>query len=139
MSDWNSTENRLRTWVPRQPSPEIRQAIFGPGRAEASPGFADVVRWVAPALGCLLLAISSLDSHLPGADSLTLAATNHVMPPHSATLREGTSLPLGASGPGRHSGVNSVPCRSVEWVMGARASAARPASILISDTNTLIQ
>jgi hypothetical protein len=135
MTNWNQVQP-LRKWKPRQPSPEVYRRIFG---REPEPvislDFRDLSRWLVPAVGCFLLVMGSLSTHLPARYS-QMAATNLVLP---ALTRESPAAAL--PGALAHSEVNSYPAKSYEWSFGARTSTAASVggAILISYTNKLIQ
>jgi hypothetical protein len=122
-------------WKPRQPSRKVYRRIFGAEReGEVDFGLRDFSRWLVPAFGCFLLLVANLSTHLPGRNSLQLAATN--LPSFSEHVSMAT-LP----GAEQHSEVNSYPAREYEWSFAARHSTAAMAagSILVSYTNKLIQ
>lgn len=70
MNEWNFEENRLKQWIPRSTSPQLRKCIFDTSRvkespnsgvtemakqvwrvSEARPRAISLYRWLAPALG----------------------------------------------------------------------------------------
>jgi hypothetical protein len=58
----NLLENQLRSWRPRRPSPKLSQKLFrSSGAAEARLS----VRWLAPAMACLFLALTIVNQE-PG-------------------------------------------------------------------------
>ena len=135
MSEWNPLE--LRKLTPRRPSPELRARIFG---VEPQPAAAirfdlgELTRWIVPALGCFLLVMASLSSHLHPRYGLELAATNFVLP--SLTEEGPTQLPPSST---KHSVMNSIPAKTLEWNFGPATAATSMGTILISYTNKLIR
>src|SRR5262245_47910711 len=120
MSDWNSLESDLRRWTPRQPSPELRQRIFGvPPRAATPPiRFADFTQWLVPVFGCFLLVVGTLSSRYPSHEAFPLAAaTNMLLSENSAAYNEAV---IAASAD--HSDKNSLPVPRLEWSFGNRSS-----------------
>jgi hypothetical protein len=54
--EMNYLENQLRSWQPRRPSPRLKRRLFG---AEDSREAAILsLRWLAPAVACLFLALT---------------------------------------------------------------------------------
>src|SRR5258708_21166754 len=75
MKEFDNLEARLRSWKPRQPSPAIKQNLFGsPGSATALDAYSGLgewftLRWLAPAMACLVIALMTTaqrDPHFPG-------------------------------------------------------------------------
>jgi len=56
-------ENQLRSWQPRRPSPRIKRKLFGATSAGESGGLS--LRWLAPAMACLFLALTIINQE-PG-------------------------------------------------------------------------
>ena len=54
-NEMNLLENQLRSWQPRRPSPRLSRRIFG---ASAGNDTGLALRWLTPALACLLLAVT---------------------------------------------------------------------------------
>ena len=134
MSSLNPLE--LEKWKPRQPSPKVFTRVFGHEPEGVAFHLRDLSRWLVPAFGCFLLVMGSLSTHLPSRYSLYSTETNYVLPPLTEEMSVAT-LP----GAQQHSGVNSYPARSYEWILATRFStgAAETGSMLISHTNKLIQ
>jgi hypothetical protein len=135
MSEWNPLE--LRKLTPRRPSPELRARIFGiePQAAAAiSFDLRELSRWIVPAFGCFLLVMASLSDHLHPRYGLELAETNFVLP---ALTDEGSAqLPPSST---KHSVMNNIPAKTLEWNFGPATAATSMGSILISYTNKLIR
>jgi hypothetical protein len=49
-------ENQLRSWRPRRPSPRLKRKLFGAPDPGESGGLS--LRWLAPAVACLFLALT---------------------------------------------------------------------------------
>ena len=135
MSDWNPLE--LRKLTPRRPSPELRARIFASdSQPAAAIGFdlRELTRWIVPAVGCFLLVMASLSTHLHPRYGIALAETNFVLP----SLNEERA---GVIPPSRtqHSMMNSIPAKTLEWNFGPKSAATSVGSILISYTNKLIR
>jgi hypothetical protein len=135
MSDWNPLE--LRKLTPRRPSPELRARIFGtetPQAAAISFDLRELTRWIVPAFGCFLLVMASLSERLHPRYGLDLAETNFVLP---ALTEESTGM-VPPSSAAKHSAMNSIPAKTLEWSFRPRA-ATSVGTILLSYTNKLIQ
>ena len=133
MSNWNLD---LQKWKPRQPSPELRSQIFG-AESEAprvSFDLGELSRWFLPAFGCFLLVMASLANHLQPHYGMELAATNFVMP--SLTEDPGSAVPPSSA---RHSLMNAVPAKTMEWNFGTRPAGSSMGTLLSSYTNKLIR
>ena len=139
MSDWNPLE--LRKWNPRQPSPELRAKIFAAESAESTAGGAvafslgDVTRWIVPAFGCFLLAVGGLSSHVHTRYGAQLAAETATVFPLLSEA-SGGQLPPEST---KHSVMNSIPARRLEWIYGPRTAATSASTLLISYTNKLMR
>ena len=134
MSEWNL---ELRKLTPRRPSPELRARIFGAdsqAAAAVSLDLRELTRWIVPAFGCLLLVMASLSSHWQPRYGLELAETNFVMP--SLTDDGPAQFPQSST---KHSVMNSIPAKTLEWNFGPATAATSVGSILISYTNRLIR
>jgi hypothetical protein len=135
MSDWNPLD--LRKWKPRRPSPELRARIFG-SETQTSGVVAfdlrELTRWIVPAMGCFLLVLGSLSSHLQPHYGIDLAATNFVLP----SLDDDAVASVPPSSSTKHSVMNSIPAKTVEWNFGPKTAATTMGTILISYTNKLI-
>jgi hypothetical protein len=125
----DSTEQLLKAWPLRQPSPGLRQRIFvsKPDAAEFARGpldLAGLMRWLVPALGCFVILMG-----------MALDPTTHI--------------PSGALGPlaGQHMSFamaeghgdcvkNRIPAKTFEWTFGQRSSSSSD-SFVGSDTNML--
>jgi hypothetical protein len=95
----------------------------------------ELTRWIVPAFGCFLLVMASLSSHLHPRYAVDLASTNFVLP---SLTEEGTGqFPQSSST--KHSVMNSIPAKTLEWNFGPRTAATSMGTILISYTNKLIQ
>src|SRR5688500_4906881 len=134
MSSLNPLE--LEKWKPRRPSPKVFTRVFGHEPEGVAFHLRDLSRWLVPAFGCFLLVMGSLSTHLPSRYSLHLGDTNYVLPPLSEEMSVAT-LP----GAQQHSGVNSFPAKSYEWILATRASTdvVGAGSMPISHTNKVIQ
>jgi hypothetical protein len=133
MSNWNSIQNELRKWTPRQPSPELRSRIFGKQAEAIRFHLPDFSRLLAPVFACFVLVMATLSTRMHEHDAFRRAATNDLLPGFD---RQNNQLVLAQSI--NHSGVNAVPVKRMEWNFGA----ARPVAIgaaLVSYTNKLIQ
>lgn len=138
MNDWNCLEKDLRTWTPRQPSPELHERIFGAAAAPSTPrsaiGLADFSRWLVPAFGCFLLVIGTLSSRHPVHEVFPLAATNLLFPGNRTAYND-----VVVAARADHSDINSLPARRLEWSFGGGAGTATFGSMLVAYTNKLIQ
>jgi hypothetical protein len=148
MSDWNSLETQLRTWKPRQPSPELRERIFAPHavvRASIPGGTAapvgevpirvgELFRWLVPALGCFLLVAATLSTRNPVHEPPRFNGTNFTL---AQANSEEASL-IFAQHPD-HSDINAVPERHFEWSVGIPVIKPSVTAQIISYTNKLIQ
>jgi hypothetical protein len=97
----NLLENQLRSWQPRRPSPRINRKLFGAASPGETAGLS--LRWLAPAVACLFLALtivnqepglSSSSRHQPlmGLVSSNLSCTN-ILPENHPAGRNGISPP----------------------------------------------
>ena len=145
MSDWNSLETQLRTWRPRQPSPELRERIFArpavarPAVSAAAPGersfrVGELFRWLVPVLGCFLLVAATLSTRNPAREPARVIGTNFTLAQANC---EEASL-IFAQHPD-HSDINAVPERHFEWSVGLPVIKPSVAAQIISYTNKLIQ
>jgi heme A synthase len=62
MNNLNELEKHLRGWTPRRPAARLEARIFG---RTASPDFAAAaaLRWLAPAMACLLFSLVALQGN----------------------------------------------------------------------------
>lgn len=131
MKHLNPVENILAGLKPRDPSPELRGRIFKPAPARpevpALFAFTDYLRWVVPAVSCLVLALVSLDPVHP--NPYEIAGTNDLLP-ETHKAQYSAYLP-GAS---FHSPMNSVPVTRVESRV---APAASSTFAILQFTNSL--
>ena len=123
----DSSEQVMKEWRLRQPSPELRRRIFAPepaGAAVMAEGqfdFTLLLRWLVPAVGCFAM----------------------VMLTHSEATAPAAMEPLGGeqqlafSTATRHTSMNNVPTTTVEWTFG-RASSSNNDSYVRMVTNELI-
>lgn len=56
-------ENQLRSWQPRRPSPKLKRKLFGAAGPDEAGGLS--LRWLAPAVACLFLALTIVNQE-PG-------------------------------------------------------------------------
>ena len=122
----------MKEWRLRQPSPELRSRIFAPERAEAVGAvhgaesrfdFTVLMRLLAPAVGCFVLVTATL-SHPE------MRSTDASEPLSGQQLAFSTAT--------RHTSMNNVPAKTVEWTFG-RASSSNNDSFVRMVTNTLIK
>ena len=137
MNEWNPLQ--LRKWKPRPPSPELRARIFASEPQVTADGavafsLGEITRWIVPALGCFLLVMASLSSHIHPRYALHLADTNFALP--SLTDEHAGQLPPEST---KHSVMNNIPARTLEWNYRPISAATSMGTILISYTNKLIQ
>jgi hypothetical protein len=98
--EMNLLENQLRSWQPRRPSPKFKRRLFGVANSSGAEGIS--LRWLAPAVACLFLALTILNQepglsasssrHEPmmGLISSNLSYTN-ILPGNRPTGRNGVS------------------------------------------------
>ena len=124
----DSTEQVMKAWQPRQPSPALRRRIFAAEPVEFSRApldWAAFTRWLVPALGCFLVfAGMALDpsTHVPG--SFARPSSQQV------------AYSVEAERKGWGGAKNTVPAKSLEWTV-ARPSVSSSDSFVRSDTNSL--
>ena len=135
MNDWNPLD--LRKFKPRQPSPELRARIFATEQSVGAIAFdlRELTRWLVPAFGCFLLVLGSLSHHWNPRYAVDLASTNLVLP----SLDEEHPSVLPPPSAHKHSGVNGVPAKTLEWNYRPHSAVTSMGTILISYTNKLIQ
>lgn len=84
-------EHQLRSWTPRQPSEKLETKLFGAlTRPSIRPAMSrECLRWLSPALGCLLLTVAILRRENPQllmnrepASLLTGLSANNPSTPH---------------------------------------------------------
>ncbi len=70
MDEMNPLENRLQSWTPRRPSPEIARRLFGPAeKTSLRPARrAGAWNWLSPVAACALTMLVAVHtaSHAPG-------------------------------------------------------------------------
>jgi hypothetical protein len=81
-----------------------------------------------------LLVLGSLSHHWNARYAVDLASTNFVLP---SLAEEHAVVPPPSSQ--KHSGVNGVPAKTLEWNYRPRSAVTSMGTILISYTNRLIQ
>lgn len=135
MKNWNFIEDQLGEWVPRSPSPKLKQRLFTATEREVEPGFYnlhDLSRWLVPAFGCFMLVLSSLSSRFQESHHL---ASNAVVGSISPIAAESNFFNRVAE----HSDINSVPFKRLEYNFGARAPLTFTGAYLVSHTNRLME
>lgn len=74
MKETNSLEMQLRSWVPRRPSPALKERIFG---KQTGPSVLQLtglaLRWLVPAAACALLAATVFNQE----NGMPISATRH--------------------------------------------------------------
>ena len=127
----NSTEQTMKAWQPRRPSPELRARIFvseelatTPASAPVEFDWAGLTRWLAPAVGCFALLIG-----MSGNPETRL-------PLGSIGSISGQELAISIAAGHRDFPKNNVPSKSLEWTFGAPSSSSND-SFTGSETNTL--
>lgn len=79
MKEFDNLENQLRSWKPRQPSPSVKQNIFGSAVSStaidpyAGLGEWFTLRWLAPAMACLVIALLTVSQRDPRFQGMTTA------------------------------------------------------------------
>src|SRR5689334_14437031 len=118
----DSTEQMMKGWRPRQPSPGLRNRIFASDAASTPTtaalrvfDLASLMHWLVPALGCFVLVTGTLN-HPDFHTSLSARESNLA----SAVVY----------------GVNKVPATTLEWTFG-QPSISSNDSFLRTETNTL--
>lgn len=127
-------ENQLKDWKPRGPSPELKKRIFTAPAAtvpEAGVTFSlsDFTRWLAPAMGCFMLAVATLD---PGTTQPFLIGSTNDLLPESNKARYSAYVAARMF----HSEMNSVPVTRVEMNFGGGV-AAKAQGVLQLTTNLM--
>jgi hypothetical protein len=125
----DSTEQLMKAWRLRQPSPGLRERIFVSESAPADFArgpldWAGLTRWLVPALGCFAILVGmALDprTRIP-AGAMEPLAGQHT----SFAMAEGHGDCI----------KNSIPAKNLEWTFGRRSSPSND-SFVGSDTNTL--
>jgi hypothetical protein len=120
----------MKGWRPRPASAGLRNRIFACEAEQARTAayarerfdVAALTRWLAPALGCFILATATLVQ--PDA------------PARAASLGPVEGREMAFSIATGHSGHNNIPATAVEWTFG-RHSASNSDSFVGSETNQL--
>lgn len=98
--EMNLLENQLRSWQPRRPSPKLKRRLFGSAGSRDGNGLS--LRWLAPAVACLLLALTIVNQEprlaagfagrepMLGVVSSNLSYTN-ILPGGHPSVRNGIS------------------------------------------------
>lgn len=126
----DSTEQVMKAWQPRQPSPGLRQRIFAtePQPVEIRGGHVDwasFTRWLVPALGCFVVfAGIALDPSIQTRGAFAAPSGHQV------------AYSIEANRTGWGGAKNTVPARSLEWTV-AQPSRSSSDSFVGSDTNSL--
>src|SRR6186997_2051772 len=134
MRNWDSNEDQYRKWIPRRPSPELRQRIFGkPALAGAAARtISDFSRWLVPAFGCFVLVVGGLTQHV----------SEHVAPARETNLfsaQNGQKSRIMLAEARQHSEINALPTTRMERSIEGSPLPPPGQSTLISHTNQLIQ
>ena len=124
----NSTEQVMKAWQPRQPSPALRRRIFAAEPVEilrAPLDWAAFTRWLVPALGCFVVFTGmALDPSMQATGSFTTPAGQQV------------AYSVEAERKGWGGAKNTVPVKNLEWTVSG-PSVSSSDSFLGSDTNSL--
>jgi len=126
-----STEQVMRGWQPRQPSPGLRKRIFASDRApvefaRAPLDWAGFMRWLVPAMGCcVVVAGIALDP-----------STNIPSGAKAPVVAQQVAYSVEAGRKGWGGSKNTVPKKNLEWTFGFRSSSSSD-SFVGSDTNML--
>src|SRR5687767_1987333 len=122
----DSTEQVMKAWQPRQPSPALRKRIFATEASavevrRAPMDWADFTRWVVPALGCFMVfAGMALDPSMQASGGFAAPSTHQVA----------YSIEAGRTGWG--GAKNTVPAKNLEWTV-AQPSRSSSDSFVGSD------
>src|SRR5215468_11479665 len=106
-NEMNQLENKLRSWQPRQASPKLKRKLF-PGAATTHRTIALSLGWLAPAVACLLLALTIVSQE--GSLSAGSRHGEPMMGLISSNLSYTNVLPGG-----RSQGRNRILPASFEW------------------------
>ncbi len=82
MNNWNPWESRLRSWTPRHPSTTLKRKIFlarSESQERTANDWVGPWRWLAPALGCLLVVASIFNPREGEMTGLAGNATNNLL------------------------------------------------------------
>ncbi len=122
-------------WVPRRPSGRIFERLFD-HRTSANGRDSSVTRelfhWVVPVAGCVLLVFGTLPGRWNQPIELSTEATNGLFAGVSSSARR---LDLRQSEL-RHSGLNNVPQKTLQWTMSSDHPSIIP-NLIYTATNFL--
>jgi hypothetical protein len=136
MNDWNQWENLLRSWTPRPPSARLRKRVFASGAQIERPdalASGGSWRWLAPALGCLLLVSTLSGTRNNRMAYLAVTSTNNLLDLFINNRSYAAYIV-----PGFHSDRNALKRESFEWTSG-RGSISSMGSFPLMITNSLIR
>jgi hypothetical protein len=126
----DSTEQLMKAWQPRQPSPSLRRRLFAPEApspvefARAPLDWAGFTRWLVPALGCFTILMGiALDptTRIP-AGAMAPLASQHL----TFAMAEGHGDCV----------KNTIPAKNLQWTFGAPSRSSSD-SFAGADTNRL--
>ena len=133
MKELNQLENRLRSWIPRSPSPNLRSRLFPLQGAELETAAAATERspakpadlrwqWLAPAMALFIVSMTFFSRHSTGftpfiaSPAASLVATVALNEPHLATYYAAAT----------HSEHNVWPITTFEWTNGSHTLSTAP-------------
>jgi hypothetical protein len=130
MNQMNELEKRLRSWLPRRPSPKLEQKLFGRRHAQiallaapAAGGGSAVAHhfdlsWLAPATLAVMLMCLMLNQR-------SLSAFNSGSAPHAmmAVALSNQSAAAWLPGSFPHD-QNTIPAETFEWTNGSRSNSS---------------
>ncbi|MDX1951470.1 MAG: hypothetical protein SFY81_04755 [Verrucomicrobiota bacterium] len=123
MNEVELIEKQMKEWRLREPSKRLANRLFsGPVESPSRWGMGGLSHWLLPAMGCFLLAVSSLNTRQPMIGEAR-DATNRAM--------------VEFAGASFHTAQNSVPVTTLEWTIGNGSPSSRN-SFLGFVTNTII-
>ena len=136
MNDWNQWENQWRSWMPRRPSAKLKERLFSnpPVADELSAGTLTVRwRWLAPALGCLMLLSVTFNPRNSQMAYLAATGTNTLLEVLGGDPKSAAYLIAGF-----HSDRNGPPSETFPWTNGQRFLSSM-GSFPLAKTNSLIR
>ena len=133
MNNWNWSEDQLRRWTPRRPSPELRARLFGkPALArDAVRTVSDFSRWLVPAFGCFVLVMGGLSQRFTGEHAFQ--RETNVLGPAAGSSR------FMLAEARVHSEINAVPVKHLHYSFVSNITQPASPGPDFSFTNRLIQ
>lgn len=137
MNDWNQLENQLHSWIPRRPSGSLKARLFAaPLTGTAIPAQALIpmpltLRWLAPALAVLVLALVLWNpapqalTQFISSPPISMVATVSLSDAHLAAYCDAST----------HSGYNALSGATFEWTNG---SLSLTTAVPVFNTNSLM-